>query len=131
MRECGDCTLCCKLEKIPEIKKPAGKWCDYIHCNGCTIYQKRPKPCVDFQCMWLKEEIASQYRPDILHLYMVGSPDYVKVVVDPLYPDAWKSAEAKLAIESVGRHAIVQVGSQLNFVPNGDPPERLLIDWTL
>ena len=62
---------------------------------------------------------------------MVGSPEYVKVVVDPLYPEAWKSGEARLAIESAGRHAIVQVGDQLNFVATGVRPERLLIDWTL
>ena len=36
-RECGSCSLCCKVYNVPEIEKPAGKWCR--HCTpgkGCT-----------------------------------------------------------------------------------------------
>ena len=52
MRECGDCTLCCKLPAIKDFKD-GYKWCE--NCNigkGCNIYETRPKPCIDFDCMW-------------------------------------------------------------------------------
>jgi hypothetical protein len=54
-RECGDCTLCCKLLKIeiPEIQKKEGEWCK--HCNpssGCKIYDDRPSLCRFYLCGW-------------------------------------------------------------------------------
>jgi hypothetical protein len=38
-KQCGDCTLCCKVMAIEMLAKPAGAWCP--HCTakrGCTIY---------------------------------------------------------------------------------------------
>src|SRR5258708_27094970 len=40
-RECGSCTLCCKVYNIPEIGKAAGKWCK--HCTpGKGCYPREP-----------------------------------------------------------------------------------------
>jgi hypothetical protein len=54
-RECGDCSLCCKLPEINYFKekKESFKWCD--NCNvgvGCKIYNERPKGCRDFYCLY-------------------------------------------------------------------------------
>ena len=38
-RECGACTLCCKVFDVPVLEKPAGQWCK--HClpgRGCGIH---------------------------------------------------------------------------------------------
>src|SRR5262249_4530121 len=46
-RECGKCSLCCKLLPIQELNKPIDTWCP--HCRpghgGCTIYSSRPSEC--------------------------------------------------------------------------------------
>jgi hypothetical protein len=43
-RECGSCSMCCKVYNIAEISKPAGKWCS--HCKpgkGCVIHDAPPR----------------------------------------------------------------------------------------
>ena len=55
MRACGDCTLCCKLPAIKDFKE-GYSWCKNCDIGkGCKIYETRPKPCIDFDCMWKDE----------------------------------------------------------------------------
>jgi len=78
---CGSCTACCRVFDIAELKKPAGKWCD--HCaigNGCTIYDVRPKACVEFECLWLLSQKRENPRE---RLPLVLRPDKSKVVFAP------------------------------------------------
>jgi hypothetical protein len=54
-RQCGGCTLCCKLLGVAELSKPPGKWCK--HCEvgkGCRIYgdPDRPEVCRGWYCGW-------------------------------------------------------------------------------
>jgi hypothetical protein len=58
-RECGDCSLCCKLLNIDssvslDIAKPAGQWCKYCKPGkgGCSIYESRPEICKSWLCGW-------------------------------------------------------------------------------
>lgn len=78
---CGSCTACCRVFDIPQLEKPAGVWCQ--HCNvgkGCKIYEARPEPCVDFECLWL----ISQKRPEqVQRMPMSLRPDRCKVVFSP------------------------------------------------
>ncbi len=76
---CGDCTACCRVFSIGELKKPAGKWCE--HCDigvGCKIYEARPKTCVDFKCLWL---LSTETKESQLPLEL--RPDKCKVVFGP------------------------------------------------
>ena len=42
-RTCGACGMCCKVYKMPEMKKDAGQWCrHYCSGKGCEIYVARP-----------------------------------------------------------------------------------------
>jgi hypothetical protein len=49
--------------------KPRDTQCDK-YCNGCTIYENRPKVCADFQCLWLrintvsKKNLPAELRPN-------------------------------------------------------------------
>lgn len=74
-RECGDCSLCCKLMFIVEndeeseehtfIKEP-GEWCQYV-CpahDGCSIHTERPEPCRKFDCSWLKGFFDDDLQPN-------------------------------------------------------------------
>jgi len=64
-RNCGKCTLCCKILPIKRINKPKGEYCTNCDINNrCAIYQKRPQECKDFRCEWLKGFGAETDRPD-------------------------------------------------------------------
>jgi len=67
-RQCGSCTVCCKILPIhtEELRKTANLLCR--HCDegrGCRIYDKRPAVCRSFYCEWrLNPQIPATWRPD-------------------------------------------------------------------
>jgi hypothetical protein len=93
-RECGSCTLCCKLLGIPELEKPRLEWCG--HCNtskGCKIYNDRPGRCRDFYCGYITNPTLSEaWKPSKskLMLTVESNGDRIMVHVDPARPDAWQ-----------------------------------------
>ena len=66
MRECGECSMCCKLLGVEELEKPKNKWCS--HCKiseGCAIYESRPPSCRNFKCLWIiNDKMPEELRPD-------------------------------------------------------------------
>jgi hypothetical protein len=99
-RECGKCSLCCKVFDVPEISKPAGPWCP--HCDPgkrrCTIYGARPPTCVDFFCQWLVDRtLGPEWFPARCKMVLKVSPNErappalrLDVNVDPSFPNAWR-----------------------------------------
>lgn len=93
-RACGACTLCCKVQGISEIGKPAGQWC--AHCapgKGCGIYDTRPGECRDFFCMWIVEpQLGPEWKPDQSRMVLTATNDGNGVVIrcDPGFPQAWR-----------------------------------------
>jgi hypothetical protein len=93
-RECGTCTLCCKVYNIPEINKPAGKWCK--HClpgKGCSIHDKLPHQCATFNCRWRTEEaMLPHWKPELSKMVVTVHPrnGYIYIRVDPGTPSAWR-----------------------------------------
>ncbi|HYH17562.1 MAG TPA: hypothetical protein VD995_02990 [Azospirillum sp.] len=89
---CGTCTLCCKLMRVPELDKPAARWCD--HCApdaGCRVYAGRPESCRGFRCLWLMDRrFPDALRPDRCHALVAtnGAADDFVVHVDPAHPEA-------------------------------------------
>jgi len=64
-RTCGTCTECCKTHPVDELKKRAGKWCQFrVKGQGCRIYAQRPGGCITFDCQWLKGHGEESDRPD-------------------------------------------------------------------
>jgi hypothetical protein len=67
-RQCGACTICCKLLPIntERFRKTANEPCK--HCEegrGCRIYQTRPGFCRSFHCEWrLNPQIPATWRPE-------------------------------------------------------------------
>jgi len=95
-KECGSCTMCCKLLGIPEIQKPANQWCE--NCNvgkGCQIYQNRPFSCHQFDCLWLQlDGIPEEFRPDKTQVVLSLTDHYDEDIVaycDPGTPDNWRN----------------------------------------
>ena len=93
-RECGGCTLCCKVLRIAELQKPQGKWCP--HCevgHSCRIYEDRPGECRTFFCGYLVwPSVEDFWYPPRSKMVIVSESDgaWVSIYVDPDRPDAWR-----------------------------------------
>lgn len=103
-RDCGTCSMCCKVLKIApepgawdEPEKPAGKWC--WHCKpgkGCSIYPERPPLCRAFGCLWLIDAYVSDFwKPNeckmVLHVSKNDSGDIIlSCHVDTQYRNRWR-----------------------------------------
>jgi hypothetical protein len=92
-KSCGSCTLCCKLFPVPELEKPAGRWCRHIaQGRGCGIHLTRPPVCRAFNCQWLHNpDLGPEWKPErsrfVLSIYP-GSNSLV-VTGDPGAPRGW------------------------------------------
>ena len=95
-RECGTCTLCCKVAGVEELSKPIGVWCP--HCvkgKRCTIYDQRPPSCRLFHCQWLVEHgLGPEWKPERAKFALVKSDGgrRITALVDPGFPSAWRGA---------------------------------------
>lgn len=96
-RNCGNCSMCCKLLHVIELNKPANKWCE--HCRpghgGCSIYDTRPHICRSFACGWLMSEtVGPEWYPLLSHMILslgvFSGVQTVTVTVDPRFPWVWK-----------------------------------------
>jgi hypothetical protein len=133
-RSCGDCTLCCRLLPIADLKKPAGVKCQHVrYGKGCSIYPSRPLDCRAWACRWVADpevKAAGLPRPDRAHYVLDVMWDYVEmedklsgerkklsvlqVWVDPQHPDAWRSPalrEYLLKLSKKGSAAIIRWSS--------------------
>lgn len=122
-RACGTCTLCCKVFPVPELAKPAGRWCAHVRQGaGCTIYADRPMTCCEFYCQWrYSDDLGPEWKPEISRFVLSIYPgtDSLAVAVDPGSPSAWRSetylpslrrwADAAL---SEGNQVLVFVGAR-------------------
>jgi hypothetical protein len=131
MRECGGCTLCCKVLRVEELKKPSNEWCRFCD-EGCTIYEWRPQGCKNFRCWWLDhEEMSEELRPDRVHMFAEGEGEVVKLRVDTDFSWAWKGSPVVDYFRE--RHMLIVVGNQMTFLPSkGLPPlSKIMVEWTL
>jgi hypothetical protein len=96
-RECGACTLCCKVLSIEEIGKPSDAWCR--HCKpgrGCSIYEARPGVCRGFACLWLiNEAFGDEWFPARAKIVVdmhknKDGKNICRFHVDPAYSNRWR-----------------------------------------
>jgi hypothetical protein len=93
-RDCGSCTLCCKVYDVPAVEKLAGTWCR--HClpgRGCGIHETRPQHCRSFHCMWMTETwLGPEWKPERSKLVLSVDPvtRFLLVQVDPGAAGAWR-----------------------------------------
>jgi len=101
-RQCGSCSLCCKLMDVPEVKDPH-RWCPHVKrgiggnvTGGCSIYQSRPERCRTFNCFWLQEPDVPEHWYPLKSKIVINAFDdasgrgFVAFVVDPAYPNRWR-----------------------------------------
>jgi hypothetical protein len=135
-RQCGSCTLCCKLIPVEELHKAAGQRCQHVRAGkGCSIYARRPFSCREWSCLWLKGtengEPLALSRPDRSHYVLDEVPDIVRVTdnvtgavrqvtvmqvwCDPKFPDAWKDEGLLDMLQRGGIVALVRYDSTRGF----------------
>ena len=135
MRECGSCSLCCKLERINEFDKPARCWCEhaFIAGSGCAIFGKpeRPQVCNTFSCLWRDGKVPEEMRPDQIGAYAVDKGTHVKVAADTA--STLKTHSLVDYFVEQGRHVLLVRGMTLEFCcgEGKAPPLQIELAWTL
>jgi uncharacterized protein len=109
--------MCCTALEIPELKKPAGPACpNCILSGGCTIYERRPQVCRDFECLWLvQRELPPNMRPDIIGTLFMDDDDTdeYRAVCAPERPLAWRNPRVfahLVAVAKSGRTVVAKAG---------------------
>lgn len=119
-RQCGTCTLCCKLVPVKELRKKANVRCQHqSHAKGCAIYSRRPLSCAYWSCVWLMggDHTRDLPRPDRVHYVIDKMPDFVRITdnvtgsekkqpvlqvwLDPDYPDAHHDPALRAFLEAM------------------------------
>jgi hypothetical protein len=129
-KSCGSCAFCCKLLAVRALDKPQFEWCK--HCSGsrCGIYNRRPKECRDFTCVWLiNADLGPEWQPNICNFMLTleqRSPLRVAVRCDPDFPDAWRRSPYRDQIQrwaNIYQCVFVYVGYEVTAItPRGEYP---------
>ena len=123
-RQCGTCTLCCKILTVPEFGNPTGVWCPHcVKAKGCAIHAIRPDVCRAFQCGYIPSPaLEEHWRPSRSKLIIAFKPDGKEVVihVDPDVPNAWRAEPYYSEIRNMaangpkmGATIFVQIGRRM------------------
>ena len=95
-RNCGTCSMCCKVFRIEEVEKVAGQWCRHVvPGRGCGIHATRPGICRTFFCHWLQNgTLGPEWKPERAKflLYTENAGRRLVVGTDPAAPAAWRKA---------------------------------------
>jgi hypothetical protein len=116
IRQCGDCSLCCKVLGIPELDKPKDAWCpNFAAGAGCRIYEDRPPSCHNFSCRWLNDlTMGPEWKPSVCKMVLDSRPHMLTVHVDPAVNRPWRaepyySVLRRLAAQGLTRNVIVLI----------------------
>lgn len=115
-RQCGDCSLCCKVLGIPELEKPKDLWCaNFATGTGCRIYLDRPPSCRDFVCRWLTDAaMGPEWKPSVCKMVIDSRPNLFVVHVDPAVSRPWIAQPyigvlRRLSAQGLARNIVVMV----------------------
>lgn len=94
-RQCGTCSLCCKVLDVPEVFSPAGQWCKHFRAGaGCDIHQLRPKTCREFACVWLAEDwLDASWQPSVAKFVLIWEYEgrCLTIIPDTNMLNSWKA----------------------------------------
>ena len=133
--KCDGCTICCKSLPIKWMSSPAGEYCkECTELKGCNIFNKAPKGCLEYNCIYLLEELDLSLRPDKCHIIFEKLPDckvYVGIVTLG-YGKKWFSSVVEEFVDqalSRGCSVVIgEIGSPRKFIktPKGVSPEKAM-----
>ncbi len=154
-RQCGDCTLCCKLLPVPEINKPGYTRCQLQSHKGCKVHAMSimPEACRLFSCRWLADPTTTGLvRPDRSRYVIDMTLDYfpitpedggepvvtpvIQIWVDPAFPRAHEDPKLAVWLAMIGeRHniaAIIRIRPDMAtvLVPPAMSPDGTWKTWS-
>jgi hypothetical protein len=90
-RQCGNCSLCCKVLGVPELDKHKDDWCPHFAAGaGCSIYGNRPSSCRNFACRWLTDPaMGPEWKPSVCKMVIDSRPTLFVAHVDPAVSRPW------------------------------------------
>lgn len=108
MRECEECSACCRWPAVPEIEKPPLVPCPFL-CSkgyGCKIYETRPKNCSDYECSWLLGWGEKEDQPDKCGILIdERRTEFGDVLIaKALFPGAEKTNVGQRAMHRIASH---------------------------
>jgi Fe-S-cluster containining protein len=116
-RACGECTLCCTLLRVDELRKLGGTPCVHLRrapeAPGCGIHAERPGICRAYTCLWLSGALDEQDRPDRLGavLDLVSEAQGVRLRVHEAEPGAYQRSPRLQAVVARYRASLpVRIG---------------------
>ena len=132
-RQCGSCTLCCKMLYVPDYDSKIGEYCKHCLPNtGCSIHETKKEICRTFDCLWIKQpQIPDSYRPDKCHVLFEMVPHSLVYWghIDPEHGDADKTDHIQQIIKKINQagHAVVMSNGGF-YLPDGMSQRQLMND---
>lgn len=130
-RECGNCSLCCTLLRVDELKKLGGRSCVHqdIENKGCSIHPIRPLICRAYRCLWLSGGLSQQDRPDRLGavLDVVAQGPVVRLEIRQSRPTIFDESDRLQSIAEKYRTSMPVRITDVGEVLDSDRSFRLLL----
>ena len=143
-RACGDCSLCCTVLRVDELKKLGGLPCVHqdVEKRGCSIHPRRPPICRAYRCLWLSGGLGEEDRPDKTGavLDVVAQGPMIRLEIRQSRPGTFDESERLQSIAEEYRTSmpvrITDVGEVLDpdrsfrlLLPTGEE-HRVEGEWT-
>ena len=142
-RECGECSLCCTVLRVDELRKLGGTPCVHQRAGGgCGIHPRRPGICRAYRCLWLGGGLRDGDRPEalgaVLDVVSTGASTWLEI--REAQPGAFeRSARLREIAQEYRQSMPVRIGDTADvldperrfrvLLPNGE--ERIVEgEWT-
>jgi len=127
-RECGQCSLCCKLLHVRELNKPANQWCQ--HCRpgkgGCSIWGNTPDICRLYFCGWrITRAFGDEWFPLKSHMVLSlnrqtkNGVQILMVTVDPQHREIWQQEPYYGQLRELARRGMLSADPMIVIVRVG------------
>lgn len=125
--------MCCKVFSVPELNKPAGRWCVNARAGtGCVIHDARPTSCRMFQCLWLSSSsLGDEWKPERAKFVVaVEANGALQIMCDAAQPTAWRREPYESQIRRWAEHGVklklpvlLMIGDKASVIlPNTELP---------
>ena len=135
MRKCGDCSECCIVGHVPELKKDAHTRCPFISTcatGSCSIFKSPilPDTCKNYECSWKKGWGSDDDRPKenrvMFTSNILENQKYLTAI--QLEKDAITTSGKDMAIQMVSSSKIPMIVVEYGKKPPEDTGDYVIVD---
>ena len=137
-RKCGECSVCCYIGAVPELKKEPHHKCKYVKtdaCGSCSIFnsKKLPDTCRNFMCSWKRGFGSETDRPD--HNGVMFSINKIEnqiyAVAIELTENAITTSGKDMAIQIASAQKLPMIVIKHGTIPPNDTGDYVIIHNTI